>query len=379
LPNVTNCESKKGVPVTVTGVAQVKIMTEDDNYLAVACEQFLGKTEREIKELLLVTFEGHLRAIVGTMEVEELFRDREEFARGVREVAATDVSKMGIKILSFTIKDLRDNEGYLDSIGLEQSAKVKARATIEKAEADRDACIKEQECHKLAMDTKYKTDAQVADFKRDYESKMADCATIVNTSQAESALAYELQVSKEQQTIVSEEINVDLVEKHMAIKVEEQEILRADKELTATTRLPADANAYETRILAEGRRVQKLRAAEGDAQRIRLIGGAEATAIEAVGKAQARQMELKAQAYKNYGNAAVMKLVLDAMPKLAAEVSAPLACVDDIVIVGGGGGAAGRITDETTKFLAELPQTVKAVTGYDITGLIGKIPGAEKV
>merc|ERR1712130_707345 len=124
LPSVTNCESKKGVPVTVTGVAQVKIMTEDENYLAIACEQSLGKSDDEIRELLLETFEGHLRAIVGTMEVEELFKDREEFARNVREVAATDVSKMGIKILSFTIKDLHDAEGYLDAIGQEQTACV---------------------------------------------------------------------------------------------------------------------------------------------------------------------------------------------------------------------------------------------------------------
>ena len=113
----------------------------------------------------------------------------------------------------------------------------------------------------------------------------ADYATAVNTAQAESALAYELQVSKEQQTIVSEELSVDLVEKQLAIKVEEQEILRADKELTATTRLPADANAFKTRILAEGRRVQRLRAAEGDGQKIRLLGGAEANAIEAVSPA----------------------------------------------------------------------------------------------
>ena len=147
----------------------MKIMTEDELYLATACEQFLGKSDDEIQELLLETFEGHLRAIVGTMEVEELFKDREEFARNVREVAATDVAKMGIKILSFTIKDLHDEEGYLDAIGQEQTANVKSRAAIERTEADRDAYIKEQECTKLSMDTKYRTDTQVADFRRDYQ------------------------------------------------------------------------------------------------------------------------------------------------------------------------------------------------------------------
>ena len=110
----------------------------------------------------------------------------------------------------------------------------------------------------------------------------ADYTTSVNTAQAESALAYELQVSKEQQTIVSEELSVDLVEKQMAIQVEEQEIVRADKELTATTRLPADAGAFKTKTLAEGRRMQKLESAEAEGQKIRLLGAAEAAAIEAV-------------------------------------------------------------------------------------------------
>merc|ERR1712235_26250 len=368
LPSVTNCESAKGVPVTVTGVAQVKIMTESEEYLSTACEQFLGKSEDEIKELLLETFEGHLRAIVGTMEVEELFQDRESFAHNVREVAATDVSKMGIKILSFTIKDLKDAEGYLDAIGQEQTANIKSKAQIERAEADRDAYVREQECKKTAMDTKYSVDTQVADYEKDFKTKKAEFMTAVNTAQAESALAYELQSSKQQQLIIAEELNVDLVEKQLSIQVEEKEIIRAEKELAATTRLPADARAYETKVLAEGSRLAKLKAAEGEAQKIRLLGAAEAS-----------EMELKASAYKDYGEAATMKLVLDALPKIAAEVAAPLAKVDEIVIVGGGGPGGAGMVDETTKLLAELPQTVKAVTGYDISGLVGKIPGAVKV
>merc|ERR1712123_441681 len=301
LPSVTNCESAKGVPVTVTGVAQVKIMTENDDYLSTACEQFLGKSEHEIQDLLLETFEGHLRAIVGTMEVEELFQDRETFAHNVREVAATDGSKMGIKILSFTIEDLKDAEGYLDAIGQEQTANIKSKATIEKAEADRDAFIQEQECSKNAMDKKYQVDTSIADFEKEFKTKEAEYRTVVNTKKAEADLAYELQASKQQQLIVSEKLKND----------------------------------------------------EGEAQKIRLLGGAEAAAIEAIGKAEAQEMELKAAAYKQYGEAAKMKLVLDALPKIAAEVAAPLAKVDEIVIVGGGGG--GGFTDETTKLLAELP------------------------
>jgi len=279
--------------------------------------------------------------------------------------------------LSFTIKDLKDAEGYLDAIGQEQTAKIKSKAAIEKAEADRDAFIQEQECQKNAMDKKYQVDTSIADFEKEFKTKEAEYRTDVNTKKAEADLAYELQASKQQQLIVSEKLNVDLVEKSLSIQVEEKEILRAEKELTATTKLPANARAFETKILAEGAKAAKLKNAEGEAQKIRLLGAADAAAIEAIGKAEAQQMELKASAYKQYGEAAKMKLVLDALPKIAAEVAAPLAKVDEIVIVGGGAG--GGLTDETTKLLAELPQTVKAVTGYDISGLVGKIPGAVKV
>merc|ERR1712106_332185 len=192
------------------------------------------------------------------------------------------------------------------------------------------------------MGKKYQVDTSIADFEKEFK-----------TREAESDLAYELQASKQQQLIVSEKLNIDLVEKSLSIQVEEKEILRAEKELTATKKLPANARAFETRILAEGAKSAKLKNAEREAQKIRLLGGAEASAIEAIGKAEAQEMELKAAAYKQYGEAAKMKLVLDALPKIAAEVAAPLAKVDEIVIVGGGGGDG--FTDETTKLLAELP------------------------
>merc|ERR1712062_198104 len=198
--------------------AQVKIMTDEDSYLATACEQFLGKSEDEIKELLLETFEGHLRAIVGTMEVEELFQDRETFAHNVRDVAASDVSKMGIRILSFTIKDLKDAEGYLDAIGQEQTANIKSKADIERAEADRDAYVKEKEAEKIAEVARNRVETSIADYEKEYKTKQAEFNTVVNTAQAESALAYELQASKQQQQIIAEELNVDLVEKQLSIQ-----------------------------------------------------------------------------------------------------------------------------------------------------------------
>merc|ERR1719447_46240 len=352
LPGVKDCESAKGVRVNVTAVAQVKVMTDSEEYVRTACEQFLGRSEWDMKKLILGTLEGHLRAIIGTMTVEQLFQDRESFALNVREVASTDISKMGIKIMSFTVKELSDSDGYLDALGQEQIAIIKSKADIENAEAESEAFVQEKSCEKISMDTRYKVEKEIADYKRNFSTQEAQFATVVNPAKAASSLAYDLQSQKQQQLIVAEELNVDLVEKQMSIKVEEQEIIRSEKELTATTRLPADADAYQTTVIAEGERIAKLREAEGEAQRIRLIGEADASAIEAIGKA------------------AKIKMVVDCLPKIAAEVVAPLEKVDDIVIVGGGDGAA--------QLLATFPKTVKAVTGYDISGVLGKIPGVSK-
>merc|ERR1719318_992208 len=140
-PVCESVETAKGVAITVTGVAQVKVIKEDE-LLKTACEQFLGKSTKAIENILLQTLEGHLRAILGTLTVEEIYKDREQFANLVREIAAPDVGRMGIEILSFTIKDVYDNVEYLASLGKTQTAVVKRDAEIGVAQANRDAGIR---------------------------------------------------------------------------------------------------------------------------------------------------------------------------------------------------------------------------------------------
>merc|ERR1719189_734383 len=166
-PVCENVETAQGVPLTVTGVAQVKIM-KNPELLHTASEQFLGKKEHEIKSTVLQTLEGHLRAILGTLTVEEVYKDRDQFASLVREVAAPDVGRMGIEVLSFTIKDVYDNVTYLQSLGKAQTAAVKRDAEIGVAQANRDAGIREAECEKAAMDVKYSTDTKIEDNSRGF-------------------------------------------------------------------------------------------------------------------------------------------------------------------------------------------------------------------
>merc|ERR1719266_122393 len=287
-PVCDNVETKQGVPLTVTGVAQVKIMKED-KLLEIAAEQFLGKSEGDITDTILQTLEGHLRAILGTLTVEEVYKDRDQFANLVREIAKPDVGKMGIEILSFTIKDVYDNVDYLASLGKSQTAAVKRDAEIGVAQANRDAGIREAECEKSAMDIKYSTDTKIEDNSRAFKLQKANFDKEVNTAKAEAQLAYELQAAKIQQRIRNEEI-----------EIEEQEIKRKEKELTATVKLPSEAEAYKVQTVAEGNRTRVVESAKADGEKIRVIGGAEARAVEAVGRAEAESMRLKASAYKQY-------------------------------------------------------------------------------
>lgn len=370
-PVCENVETAQGVPLTVTGVAQVKIMKNAD-LLQTASEQFLGKKEHEIKSTVLQTLEGHLRAILGTLTVEEVYKDRDQFASLVREVAAPDVGRMGIEILSFTIKDVYDNVTYLASLGKAQTAAVKRDAEIGVAQANRDAGIREAECEKAAMDVKYNTDTKIEDNSRAFKLQKAHFDKEVNTAKAEAQLAYELQAAKIQQKIRNEEIQIQVVERRKQIEIEEQEIRRKEKELMSTVKLPAEAEAYKVQTIAEGKRTQTVESARAEAERVRLIGASEARAIEAVGRAEAEKMRMKASAYKQYGDAAIMALVLEALPQIAAEVAAPLAKTDEIVLLGG----ADKTTTEVNKLLGQLPPAVAALTGVDVTGALGKIPGA---
>merc|ERR1719319_1974232 len=348
-PVCENVETAQGVPLTVTGVAQVKIMKNTD-LLHTASEQFLGKKEHEIKSTVLQTLEGHLRAILGTLTGEEVYKDRDQFASLVREVAAPDVGRMGIEILSFTIKDVYDNVTYLQSLGKAQTAAVKRDAEIGVAQANRDAGIREAECEKAAMDVKYNTDTKIEDNSRAFKLQKANFDKEVNTAKAEAQLAYEMQAAKIQQKIRDEEIQIQVVERRKQIEIEEQEIRRKEKELMSTVKLPAEAEAYKVQTIAEGKRTQTVEAA----------------------RAEAEKMRMKASAYKQYGDAAIMALVLEALPQIAAEVAAPLAKTDEIVLLGG----ADKTTTEVNKLLGQLPPAISALTGVDVTGALGKIPGA---
>ncbi|KAH1010770.1 hypothetical protein HUJ05_005016 [Dendroctonus ponderosae] len=262
--------TSQGVPISVTGIAQVKIQGQNEEMLSAACEQFLGKSANEIEHIALVTLEGHQRAMMGSMTVEEIYKDRKKFSKQVFEVASSDLVNMGITVVSYTIKDIRDEEGYLKSLGMARTAEVKRDARIGEAEARADAAIKEAIAEEQRMASVFLNDTEIAKARRDFELKKAAYDVEVQTKNAEAEMAYELQAAKTKQKIKEEEMQIMVVERSQQILVQEQEIARRERELEATVRRPAEAEKFRLEKIAEANRKKVLVEAEAEAEAAKL-------------------------------------------------------------------------------------------------------------
>jgi flotillin len=394
--------TSQGVPVTVDGVAQIKIGS-DANSIKTAAIQFLSKSEEEIRHVAHETLAGHLRAILGTLTVEQLYRDREAFAQKVQEVSGEDMASMGMEIVSFVIKDISDVEGYLEALGRPRIAQVKRDAAIGEAEAARDATIESAKARQEGESAKFQAETRIAESRKTFEVQKAAYEQETNRKKAEAELAHSLQTNITNQDVRAEDIQVEVVERQKRIDVQTQEALRREQELDATVRKPAEAEQHRVRTLAEARKYQLQTEASGEADAIRLKGEAEADAAKARGLADAeilrrkglaeaeviRQQGLseaeatmkKADAWKEYTQAAVIQQLLDSLPEVAAAISQPLAKTDRIVVVStgsDGGAGVSKITQDVTNIIAQIPATIEALTGMDLMGAISNLPGLKE-
>jgi flotillin len=428
----------QGVPVAVDGVAQIKIK-KDEASLQAAAERFLGKQPQEIAKIALETVQGHLRGILGTLTVEDIYMSRDQFAQKVQEISAGDLANMGLGIDSFTIRDIRDKHGYLEALGKPRIAAIKRDAAIAEAGANKEAAIAQADAERetrerqaaaqrLAQEAEAQRDAAVAEANADKMRRQLE-AEAASRRAAEIANYQAAQAIAEQQAVANEkkaqaEMAYELQKKTVEIQVQEQEIKRKEKELDATIRRQADAKRYEIETLAaaerqrieagaeaeksrlatvaEGEKARGLAGAavaqaqglaEAEAERARGLaaaqirqaqGLAEAEARKAQGLAEAQAMEQKAEAWRKYGEAAIVQILAPILPEIARAVSEPLSKIDRITLVntGGGGGlgnGAGegisRLTGEVAKVIAQVPPVVESLTGLKIDELFAKVRG----
>jgi flotillin len=378
--------TRQGVAVTVEAVAQIKVKSDPESILT-ASEQFLTKAPEEREGLIRLVMEGHLRGIIGQLAVEEIVKQPEMVGERMRSTCADDMNKMGLEVISFTIKEVRDTNEYITNMGRPDIVRIRRDADVATAEAERDTAIKRAEAAREAAIAKAGADqervlaetlsqARQAEAQRDLEIKKAEYQQTIKKQQAQADKAYDIQSNIMQQQVRAEEVTIHQIEKEHEVKVQEAEILRRDRELTATILKEAEFARKRIEMLAEAEKQKLIMEAEGRAASIRAQGEAEAEIIFKKGEAEARAMNVKAEAYQEFNQAAIIDNLITSMPEIVRALAAPLANVDRITVVSTGDGhAAGlnKITGDLTQMAAQIPALFETLSGMPMHELLSKV------
>src|ERR1700758_4220923 len=381
-----NLYTKQGVAVTVEAVAQIKVKNDKESILT-AAEQFLSKEPNQREGLIRLVMEGHLRGIIGQLTVEQIVKEPEMVGDRMRSTCADDMSKMGLEVVSFTIKEVRDKNEYITNMGRPDVARIKRDAEVAAAEADRDIAIKRAEATRAAAVAKAQADqervaaetaslAKQAEAERDLDIKKASYLEMTKKAQATADKAYEIETNVMQQKVVEEAVRVQQVEREAQVKVQEAEIARREKELIATVLKQAEIERQRIETLANAERQRLMSEAEGRASAIRAQGEAEAEIIFKKGEAEAKAMNGKAEAYQQFNQAAIVDKLISSMPEVVKALAAPLANVDRITVISTGDGeSAGmsKITGDITKMAAQVPALFEALSGMKVSDLLSKV------
>ncbi|MEW9123886.1 MAG: SPFH domain-containing protein [Thermotaleaceae bacterium] len=378
--------TEQGVDIKADGVAVMKVKSDTESILA-AVEQFNTGNEKETIEVIKDTardvLEGKLREIISTMTVEDIYKNREKFASQVQEVAAVDLADMGLEIKAFTIRDISDNNGYLEALGKKRIAEVKRDAEIAEANARKETKIKTAQANREGEEAQLIAETQIAEAQKSKELKVQDYRREQETEKAKADMAYEIETSKVQQEAEKEKMQVLIVKKQKEIELAEQEALRRERELEAIVKKQADAEKYSAEKKTEAEKYKEIQDALAEAEGIKAIGLAKAEAkraegiseveiIREKGKAEAEAMLKKAEAFKQYNEAAVTQMIIEKLPEIAKSISEPLSKTEKIVILDSGENSkgAGKVTGYITDIMSTLPETVNAVTGIDLMQLL---------
>jgi flotillin len=378
--------TKQGVAVTVEAVAQIKVRSDQASILT-AAEQFLSKAPQQREGLIRLVMEGHLRGIIGQLTVEQIVKQPEMVGDRMRSTCADDMTKMGLEVISFTIKEVRDKNEYITNMGRPDIARIKRDADVATAEADRDTAIKRAVAQREAAVAKAQADqervlaetmslAKQAESQRDLEVKKAQFLEVTKRQQAQADKAYDIQTNIMQQQVIAEQVKVQQIEKEQQVKVQEAEINRREKELIATVLKGAEIERQRIETLAAAEKQRLISEAEGHASSIRAQGEAEAEIIFKKGESEAKAMNVKAEAYQEYNQAAVIDRLFTSMPEIVRALASPLANVDKITIVSTGNGDASgmnKITGDIAKMAAQVPALFETLSGMPLSELLGKV------
>jgi flotillin len=407
----------QGVAVNVEAVTQIKVRSDEES-IKTAAEQFLSKTQEDRENLIRLVMEGHLRGIVGQLTVEDLVKDPESVGGKMLRTVTPDMQKMGLEVISFTIKDVRDENDYITNMGRPEIVSIRKSADIAAALGQRDTQIQQANASREAAVARSFADqervkaeteslALQAESQRNLALKKAAFDAEVKKQQAAADKAYDIQANITQQQVIAESVRVTEIEKQAQIKVQQAEIQRRELELQATIQKAAEAERRRVETAAEAERQRLILEAQGqadaakarglgeaeaakarglaEAEVIRARGLAEAEVIRAKGQAEADAMKIKAAAYHEYNQAAVLDKLLTGMPEIVRAIAEPLSKVDKVTIVStgsdgshNGGVGASRLTGDIVNMAAQVPALFELLSGTRLGDLMSQVPALNK-
>lgn len=345
--SVESAVSDNNILVNLTGVASIKVGGDEASVRA-AAQRFLGQQGR-IDEYTKEVLEGSLRAIVGSMTVDTINRERTEFAARVSDAAVSDLAVQGLQVDTLQIKNVITEGGYIEDLGRPEAAKVKQEAEVAEAKA-----------RQVAAEQKATSEQAISEANLLLEVRQAEILEETSKAQAKAAAAGPITEAEQRQRILEQE---KLAAQAQASVTEQQ--------LESTVRKPADAEAYRLRTVAEATKLARVAEAEAEATGVRLRGDAEASAIAAKGNSEAEAIKARSDAYLNYPEAGILDIALEGMPAIVAEAARPIGSISNLTVVSTDGMNA--VTRGATDVLTQTASVIKDVSGIDIGALLSGI------
>ena len=351
------------IGVDIDAVAKVRVKTDPEG-IKIAMKNFLNMDEKSIIAALTDSLQGNMREIIGTVKLKELNTDRKKFGDEVQEKAQKDMNALGIEIISCNIQKIEDEKGLIIALGQDNMSQIQKDASIAKAQADKDVAIAEAEAKRLANEAQVAAETEIAAKQNELRIKQAELKRESDTRQAEADAAYEIQQQEQRKTIEITTANANIARQEREIELRRKDVEVTEQTLEAEIKKKAEAEKFARQQKAEADLFERQRKAEAEkferekeaeakkiqaeadlfskekeAEGIRMVGEAEAKAIEAKGIAEAEAMEKKAEAMKKYGQAAMIEMIVKALPEMAAEIAKPLASIDKVTIIDSGNGS----------------------------------------
>ncbi|MBR4636797.1 MAG: flotillin family protein [Clostridia bacterium] len=384
------------IGVDIDAVAKVRLKTDPDG-IKIAMKNFLNMSEDAIAQALTDSLQGNMREIIGTVKLKELNTDRKKFGDEVQEKAQTDMNALGVEIISCNIQKIEDEKGLIVALGQDNMSQIQKDASIAKAQAERDVAIAEAEAKRMANEAQVAAATEIASRKNELRIREAELKRASDVKQAEADAAYEIQQQEQRKSIEVATANANIARQEREIELKRKDVEVTEQTLEAEIKKKAEADRFarqqkaeaelfERQRKAEAERFEREKAAEArrvqaeadlfakmqEAEGIRAVGEAEAKAIEARGVAEAEALEKKAEAMKKYGQAAMMEMIVKALPEMAASIAKPLESIDKVTIIDGGSGGSGVDTmgGYVPSVLARTIETMKEVTGLDLVDVM---------